>query len=176
MKKNKILIVVLLAQLFFIGSVQAACDLQSFRFGISHKALMDKLKLDDFYVMPKIVGASKQEVYAPGEKVCKNEKSFEGAGIEFVLLYDKLVEIQISKLSESPSLVNWAESVFGVKPDKPTNFFDAKPNAQWLWVDSKSVIYYSIEPDAESLLEMVVIQSRNHQSYFSKFGKEQEEQ
>jgi hypothetical protein len=61
MKKNKILIVVLLAQLFFIGSVQAACDLQSFRFGISHKALMDKLKLDDFYVMPKIVGASKQE-------------------------------------------------------------------------------------------------------------------
>ena len=54
MKINKILIFTLIAQLFFIGSAQAKCDLEFLKFGLSHKALMSKLKLGDEFLGPEI--------------------------------------------------------------------------------------------------------------------------
>jgi hypothetical protein len=114
-------------------------------------------------------------LFVPGEEVCKEEKSFEGAPVTFVFLYDKLVEIQTALLSEKPTLVHWAESIYGDKQDKPKNFFNDKPNAQWLWDNFNATIAYSIRPDANDVIESIIIQSRRHQRYFEKFAKEEEQ-
>ena len=174
MKKNKILIFTLLSQLLFIGSVQAKCDFDSFRFGASYKSIVSKLKIDPEFVEPEIKGASQQLLFAPGEEVCKSEKAFQGVPIQFVFLYNKLVEIQLMSLSEAPKLVTWAESIYGVKENKPNSFYDEFPIARWSWEDSKAVIAYSVESVASDVVESVIIQSLNHQQSYEKFAIEQE--
>ena len=174
MKKNKILIFTLLTQLLFIGSVQAKCDFDSFRFGASYKSIVSKLKIDPEFVEPEIKGASQQYLFAPGEEVCKSEKAFQGVPIQFVFLYNKLVEIQLMSLSEAPKLVTWAESIYGVKENKPNSFYDEFPIARWSWEDSKAVIAYSVESAASDVIESVIIQSLNHQQSYEKFAIEQE--
>ena len=172
MKKNKILIVVLLSQLLLIGGVHAKCDFKSFPFGISHSTLVKELKLDPDLVEQNLKGAPVQMVFAPGQKVCKNEKAFdEYVPVHFLLLYDKLVEIQIMRTAENPELINWAESIYGVKQDKPNSFYNLLPNAQWLWEKADFSIAYSIMSyDTNEVSESIVIQSLNHQEYFDRFA------
>ena len=174
MKKINLTILVLLVQLVFAGSVQARCNLELFRFGSSVESIEKQLNLGDGGLLPVAGGQSKQVLFAPGEEVCKDEKAFEGAPINFVFLYDKLVEIQTMRLSEKPTLIKWAESIYGVKDKKPKSFYDTKPNAQWLWDNFNATIAYSISPDASDVVESIIIQSRQHQRYFEKFAKEEE--
>jgi len=47
-------------------------------------------------------------------------------------------------------------------------------NAQWLWDNFNATIAYSIRPDANDVVESIIIQSRKHQRYFEKFAKEEE--
>tara|TARA_B100000795_G_scaffold266709_1_gene250354 strand:- start:157 stop:687 length:531 start_codon:yes stop_codon:yes gene_type:complete len=174
MKKNKTLIVFLLLQLLFIGSAQAKCDLESFRFGTSYKALVGKLKLDKDLIMPKIDGQYEQLASVAGEELCKNEKVFEFASVDFLVLYDKLVEIRVMSFSEKPSLVDWAESIYGKMQKKPTSFYDAQPNAEWIWDNPNATISYSVLSDTNSVVESIIIQSAKHAKYFSRLAKEQE--
>ena len=174
MKKNKTLIVLLLLQLVFIGSVQAKCDLESFRFGTSYKALVDKLKLDKDLIMPKIDGQYEQLASVAGEELCKNEKVFEFASVDFVVLYDKLVEIRVMSFSEKPGLVDWAESIYGKMQKKPTSFYNAQPNAAWIWDNPNASISYSVLNDENLVVESIIIQSAKHAKYISKLAKEQE--
>ena len=174
MKKNKTLILFLLLQSLFIGSVQAKCDLESFRFGTSYKALVSKLKLDKDLIMPKIDGQYEQFVSVLGEDICKNEKVFEGVPIDFVVLYDKLVEIRVEKFSEKLSLVDWAESIYGKMQKKPTSFYNAQPNAAWIWDNPNASISYSVLNDENLVVESIIIQSAKHAKYISKLAKEQE--
>jgi hypothetical protein len=94
--------------------------------------------------------------------------------VNFVFLYDKLVEIQVGHFSEATILVNWAESIYGEKEKKPRSFYAKSPNASWIWDNFNAVIFYSVVPDYENLIETIVIQSKHHQRYFEKFSKEQE--
>ena len=174
MKKNKILILFLLLQLVFIGSAQAKCDLETYRFGTSYKALVGKLKLDKDLIMPKIDGQYEQYVTVTGDVVCKNEKVFELASVDFLVLYDKLVEIRVMSFSEKPSLVDWAESIYGKMQKKPTSFYDAQPNAEWIWDNPNATISYSVLSDTNSVVESIIIQSAKHAKYFSRLAKEQE--
>lgn len=174
MKKNKILILTLFFQLIFIGAAQAKCDLESFKFGTSYKSVMSQLKMDGDFMEPKLEGISERFFLAPGELVCKNEKIFESVPVNFVFLYDDLVEIQIMRLSELPTLIDWAESIYGEKKDKPSSFFYQQPFAQWLWVNSNATIAYSIESNENEVFESVIIQSFNHQKNFEKLAIEQE--
>ena len=171
MKKNKILILTLIVQLMFIGAAQAKCDLESFKFGSSYKTLISKLKLD---MDSEIKDVPEYFVYAPGELVCKNEKIFESVPVNFIFVYDKLVEIHITRLSEEATLVDWAESIYGEKKDKPRSFFYQQPYAQWLWVNSNATIAYSIESNENEVFESIIIQSFNHQKIFEKLAIEQE--
>jgi len=177
MKKNKILIVILFFQFLLIGSVQAKCDLESFRFGISHKALISQLKLDDYFIESEQIGSdpkpdiSREVVIAPGEKVCKNEKIFKDFPVEFLLLDDKLVEIRINRLSESPIIIKWAESIYGKKQNKPNSFYSEKPIAHWFWENSNALIIYSIESYENEVFELMIIQSLKHQKYFDKLSE-----
>jgi len=171
MKKNKIIILTLIAQLLFIGSAQAKCDLESFKFGSSYKTLNNKLKLD---MDSEINDVPEYFLFAPGELVCKNEKIFEGVPVNFIFVYDKLVEIQITRLSEEATLLDWAESIYGEKVNKPSSFYYEMPNAQWLWDNSNAAIAYSIKSNENQVFESIIIQSLNHQKYFEKLAKEQE--
>ena len=174
MKKINLMILVLLVQLVFAGSVQARCNLELFRFGSSAEEIKTQLNLAEGGMLPIMGGESKNVVFVPGEEVCKDEKYFEGAPIIFVFLYDKLVEIQTTRLSEKPTLIHWAESIYGEKEKKPKSYYQEKPNAQWLWDNFNATIAYSIRPDANDVVESIIIQSRKHQRYFEKFAKEEE--
>jgi hypothetical protein len=174
MKKNKILIITLFVNLICIGAAQAKCDLESFKFGTSYKSVMSQLKMDGDLMEPKLEGVSERFFLAPGELVCKNEKIFESVPVNFVFLYDDLVEIQIMRLSELPTLIDWAESIYGEKKDKPSGFFYQQPFAQWLWVNSNATIAYSIESNENEVFESIIIQSFNHQKNFEKLAIEQE--
>jgi hypothetical protein len=120
-------------------------------------------------------GASKKVLFVPGEEVCKGEKAFEGAPVTFVFLYDKLVEMQTTRLSENPMLIHWAESVYGEKKNKPKGFYQQDPIADWMWENFNAIIAYSIRPDEQGVIESIIIESRQHQRYFEKFFKKEEE-
>jgi hypothetical protein len=175
MKKTYLIISVILVQLLLISSAQARCNLELFRFGSSAEDIKKQLNLPEGGMLPIMGSESKNVVFVPGEEVCKDEKAFEGAPINFVFLYDKLVEIQTVRLSEKPTLVNWAESIYGEKQNKPKSFFDTKPNAQWLWDNFNATIAYSIRPDSQGVIESIIMQSRRYQLDFEKFAKEEEE-
>ena len=174
MKKNKILILALLSQLLLTGAAQAKCDLESFKFGTSHKSLMSKLKVSDDLIEPELKDISERVVFLPGELVCKNEKTFEGVPVNFIFLYDKLVEIQLMSFSQELQLVKWAESIYGEKDNKPNSFYYEHPNAQWLWDNSNATIAYSVKSDEYEMIESIIIQSLNHQKYFERLTIEQE--
>jgi len=175
MKKTYLIISIVLVQLLLISSAQARCNLELFRFGSSAEEIKKQLDLPDGGMIPIVGSEFKNVVFVPGEEVCKDEKAFEGAPVTFVFLYDKLVEIQTMRLSEQPTLISWAESIYGDKQGKPKSFFDTKPNAQWLWDNFNATIAYSIRPDANDVIESIIIQSRRHQRYFEKFAKEEEQ-
>jgi len=175
MRKTYLIISILLVQLLLISSAQARCNLELFRFGSSVQEIKKDLKLDENIFMPVMLEESKQIVFVPGEDVCKGEKAFEGAPVNFVFLYDKLVEIQTTRLSEKPTMIHWAESIYSEKENKPKSFYFDKPNAQWLWDNFNATIAYSIRPDSQGVIESIIIQSRSHQRYFEKFAKEEEQ-
>jgi len=175
MKKTYLIISIVLVQLLLISSAQARCNLELFSFGSSVQDIEKQLNLDEGGMLPIMGGESQKVLFVPGEEICKDEKAFEGAPINFVFLYDKLVEIQTVRLSDKPILVNWAESIYGDKQDKPKSFSDVKPNAQWLWDNFNATIAYSIRPDSQGVIESIIIQSRRHQLDFEKFAKEEEQ-
>jgi hypothetical protein len=175
MKKTYLMISILLVQLLLISSAQARCNLELFSFGSSVQDIEKQLNLDEGGMLPIMGGASQKVLFVPGEEICKDEKAFGGAPINFVFLYDKLVEIQTTRLSEKPTLINWAESIYGEKQNKPKSFYEDKPNAQWLWDNFNATIAYSIQPDSQGVIESIIIQSRRHQLDFEKFAKEEEQ-
>jgi len=175
MKKIKITILIFIVQLIMINAAQARCNLELFRFG-SSVVEIEKQITGHSIEIPSPEKMHREEIFYPGEEVCKGEKYFEGAPINFVFLYDKLVEIQVERLSENPILVNWAESIYGEKEKKPRSFYAKKSNATWVWDSFNAVIFYSVTPNYESLTESIVIQSKHHQRYFEKFSKEEEEE
>jgi hypothetical protein len=175
MKKTYLIISVILVQLLLISSAQARCNLELFRFGSSVQDIEKQLNLDGGGMLPIMGGESQEVLFVPGEEVCKGEKAFESAPVNFVFLYDKLVEIQTVLLSEKPTLVHWAESIYGDKQGKPKSFYDDKPNAQWLWDNFNATIAYSIRPDSQGVIESIIIQSRRFQLDFEKFAKEEEQ-
>lgn len=164
---------ILVLQLLIVANVQARCNLELFRFGSSVEEI-EKQITGHSIKTPGPEEMHREAIFYPGEEVCKGEKYFEGAPINFIFLYDKLVEIQLMRLSEKPVLVNWAESIYGEKKKKPRDFYAKKPSANWVWDNFNSVIFYSIAPDYEGVVESIVIQSRRHQRYFEKFAKEEE--
>ena len=114
-------------------------------------------------------------VFVPGEMVCKNEKSFKGTLAEYIFMHGKLTEIRLARISTSPTLVRWAEKIYGARRDKPSSFYKDQPNAEWLWTNINSTTAYSLMSDLNNhVIESIVIQSRKHQDLFEKFGKDQD--
>ena len=154
------------------SQVMARCNPELISFGSSVKEVANKF--DDKFLFPPDIPEDipMVPVFVPGEMVCKDEKAFKGAGLEFIFFSGELVEIKIDKISESATLLFWAENLYGVKKDKPMSFFLDSPKAEWQWNKFNSTISYSIQPDIDNqLTESVIIQSARHKKLFEEYGE-----
>ena len=184
MKKSSLVIIVfIVVQFFVVAGANAACDIAQFRFGSSMGDIEKKVKKIGADTLPatgifKSI-ETKQSLLFAGDDLCKNDELFKGMPIEMVFLYDKLVEIRISNFLESgdtPVLVNWAEKVYGERPNKPRGFYAEQPNANWIWENFSSTVSYSIIGLGYGVEELVLIQSSRHQDLFKKYIDKEEKE
>ena len=166
---SKSLFISVIVCLVFSTNVMAACDLERFSFGSSYNKVQKH-----FGSMLESAPVSRQMFTMPGEEVCAGERTFVGVPVFFTFLYDKLVQIEVNRLSKKPLLGPWAESVYGTKPDKPPSYFGNQPNAQWSWESSSKVILYSITTQGLEMTEYLQIQSTMHQHLFERLASEEE--
>lgn len=162
MKRNIYLIFLL--QFLLITSAHASCNLELFRFDSSYEEI--KNQLGD---IPIISVSTPDRLFVPGEMVCKSEKIFEGSPVFFIFLKDKLVKIEVIRYNFGegrPSLISWAESIYGEIEKKPKSFYDARPNASWYWDNANSLISYVVESDESGFAESVLIESKRHGKLF----------
>jgi len=169
MKKNVYLILIL--QLFLIGSVHARCNLELFRFGSSYGEIEKQLGN-----IPKTSASNEHRLFMPAERICKEERNLDGSPVFFMFADDKLVQIVVSRYTiyeqEEPSLIKWAESIYGEKENKPKSFYAKKPDASFYWDSFNSLTHYFIENDESGFRENVIIESRRHKKLIEKFLSE----
>jgi len=155
---------IFLLQFLLIASAHARCNLELFRFDSSYEEIQNQLG-----DIPIISASTPDRLFVPGEMVCKSEKIFEGAPVFFIFLKDKLVRMEVIRYNfgeGEPSLIVWAESIYGEIEKKPKSFYDSKPNANWYWDQSSALIQYAVESDESGFAESVVIESKRHGKLF----------
>ena len=169
---KKVMVVTIATCFFYSAEGMAACSLQHYPLDASYADIQGKLNMSGLQG-----GKSEAILSVSGEQVCNSHKAFLGAAVNFTFLYEKLVQIEITRYSKKkPILVRWAESVHGAKQVKPPSFFSNEPNAQWSWNKPSAVITYSITSEGLDLVEYVQIQSKTHDSLFVRHAKELEKQ
>ena len=168
---SKSISIVCITAILFSTNVMAACDLQRFKFGTSYERVQKH-----FDTGLEKAPVSIQMLFVPGSDVCEGQKVFLGAPVIFTFLYNKLVQIEVNRLSKKSLLGAWAESVYGVKSNKPRSYFSSEPNAQWHWDKSAAVITYSIVTYGIERDEYIQIQSKRHEELFAKWAEEEESQ
>ena len=176
--KKVTLILFFFMQFFVVAEVYAACNLSKFTFGSSVSDIQRKLDDSAIKSLPAtsafIETEERHVIVLAGEELCKQDKSFIGAPIDMVFLENKLVELRLFKFLEygdRPELINWAESVYGEKTNKSITFYDAEPNAFWLWDDDKATVSYSLINIGYGIDELITIQSEKHQDLFKKYSE-----
>lgn len=176
--KNLILILFFFIQFFVVAQANAACNLSKFTFGSSVQSVEKKLKAMSANNLPAtgafIETEDRHSILLAGEEVCKGDKTFLGAPIEMIFLENKLVELRLFKFFEfgdRPELINWAESVYGERPNKPKTFYDPLPSAFWLWDSPNSTVFYSLMTISYGIDELITIQSDKHQDLFNKYSE-----
>ena len=163
----------LMTQVFFVHSAYAACNLEKLRFGSSpdfvQKQFPHALPMFGVPDMPRMV------LMLPGEIVCEDEDEFLGAPVEYVFLYGELVEIYVTRLSDQPGLLYWAENIYGKRADKPQSLNRVEPYGQVMWDTFNSAVAYSYTSEGVDHIESIRIQSRRHENLFERYAKEEEE-
>ena len=162
MKRNIYLIFLL--QFLLITGAHASCNLELFRFDSSYEEIQNQLG-----DIPIISVSTPDRLFVPGEMVCKSEKIFEGSPVFFIFLKDKLVKIEVIRYNfgeGKPSLISWAESIYGEIEKKPKSFYDVRPYASWYWDNANSLVRYAVESDESGFAESVVIESKRHGKLF----------
>jgi hypothetical protein len=158
-------------QLLLISSVDARCNLELFRFGSSYSEIEKQLGN-----MPKTSASSENMLFAPGEMVCKDDKSLARSPVFFIFADDKLVQIIVKRYTMNGkgnlSLIEWAESIYGERENKPKSFYAKKPDASFYWDSFNSLVHYFIENDESGFRENVIIESRRHKKLLEKFFSE----
>ena len=179
--KKVTLILFFFMQFFAVAEVYAACNLSKFPFGSSVSDIQRKLDDSAIKSLPAtsafIETEERHVIVLPGEELCKQDKSFIGAPIDMIFLENKLVELRLFKFLEygdKPELVNWAESVYGEKTNKPMTYYDDKPSASWLWESTKSTVSYSLLDIGYGIDEVITIQSEKHQDLFIKYSEKED--
>ena len=163
---------IFLLQFLLIASAHARCNLELFRFDSSYEEIQNQLG-----DIPIISVSTPERLFVPGEMVCKSEKVFEGAPVFFIFLKDKLVRMEVTRYNfgeGEPSLISWAESIYGEIEKKPKSFYDVRPNANWYWDNVNSLVRYVVESDESGFAEVVVIESKRHGKLFEEQAIEEE--
>ncbi len=176
-----ILISLLFIQFFVTTQASAACNLSKFSFGLSMQDVEKKTKAMNAINLPATSGFietdERHTIAFQGEEICKGDKTFFGAPIDMTFIENTLVEIRLFKFIEygdKPELVNWAESVYGEKTNKPNTFYQERPSAFWMWDGSNSMVSYSLIDIGYGLDEVIVIQSDKHSDLFKKDSEKED--
>ena len=149
----------------------ARCNPELISFGSSVREVASKFENKEFFDLDIEEKLLVRPIFIPGEEVCRDERAFEGTAVDFLFIEDQLVEMRLQRLSKRPSLVLWAEKIYGEKKNKPLSFFQDEPNASWFWDNFNAVIAYSIKSDLDNqVVESIIIQSRRHQKLFEKIS------
>jgi hypothetical protein len=155
---------IFLLQFLLITSAHARCNLELFRFDSSYEKIQNQLG-----DIPIISVSTPDRLFVPGEMVCKSEKIFEGSPVFFIFLKNKLVRMEVTRYNfgeGKPSLISWAESIYGEIEKKPKSFYDVRPYASWYWDNTNSLVRYAVESDESGFAESVVIESKRHGKLF----------
>ncbi len=176
-----ILISLLFIQFFVTTQASAACNLSKFSFGSSMQAIEKKMKAMNAINLPATSGFietdERHTIAFQGEELCKGDKTFLGSPIDLTFIENTLVEIRLFKFieyGEKPELVNWAESVYGEKTNKPNTFYQERPSAFWMWDGSNSTVSYSLIDIGYGLDEVIIIQSDKHSDLFEKDSEKED--
>ena len=163
---------IFLLQFLLIASAHARCNLELFRFDSSYEEIQNQLG-----DIPIISVSTPDRLFVPGEMVCKNEKVFEGAPVFFIFLKDKLVRMEVTRYNfgeGEPSLISWAESIYGEIEKKPKSFYNARPSANWYWDNVNSWVRYVVESDESGFAEAVFIESKRHTRLIEEKARDEE--
>ena len=156
---------IFLLQFLLIANAYARCNVEVASFGSNYEQVKSKFPED----MPMSSASSPDRLFVPGEWVCKTEKVFEGSPVFFHFIDDKLVRIQIFRYTMGdgfPSLIQWAESIYGEIEKKPKSFYDTRPSASWYWDNTNSLVRYVVESDESGFAEGMFIDSKRHERLF----------
>jgi hypothetical protein len=149
---------------------QAYCNLERFGFGKDFDEM-----LGEFNDAGMPFGASqlsRSEIAVPGELVCEGDDRFEGVLLHYIFLYGKFVEISMSRVADKLVLLDWAESMYGAKNNKPGDFFSANPGGQLVWDTFNSVVTYSYSKSEGEEFEALTLQSRRYVDLFARYSEE----
>jgi len=163
---------IFLLQFLLIASAHARCNLELFRFDSSYEEIQNQLG-----DIPIISVSTPERLFVPGEMVCKSEKVFEGAPVFFIFLKDKLVRMEVTRYNfgeGEPSLISWAESIYGEIEKKPKSFYNARPSANWYWDNVNSWVRYVVESDESGFAEAVFIESKRHARLIEEKARDEE--
>ena len=149
----KNLFIFILILIIFFPKFIAACNLNSFNFGIKFNQIELKEKLH--LKLPE--NEVYQEISLPSDNYCPKESKIRGGIIKLVFLYQTLVQIRIEINNSKPVLEKWAENKFG----KINNDIKKLKNYQYLWELGDYDVVYTSEVMGEKSFEFIEIKSSN---------------
>jgi hypothetical protein len=168
----KNLAIILMLQILFVVSVQAQCNLELFRFGSSLEDV--KERYPESMIMLDIPGMSRSVMSVSGKTVCPYDSRFYKTSIKYVFLYGRLVEVNVLNFTDKPILIDWVESAYGKKANKPKGMYGNDPNVQLLWDKHDVVVLYNLQSNGSEKIEQVYIQSKRHKNLHQKLSTELE--
>ena len=166
MKKTKFL---LWCVLLLSGFAQAQCNLETFKFGTSISAVMRAIQPNEEKNFVDNNKYDKIVLEIPINKLCNTEKHLQKATVDFVFIFNKLVQFNIRSSSKKPQLIHWAEAIYGKKPNKIKGFYTRQVTEDFIWENDNAVIVYFIEPDGSLISESISIQSKHFEKDFEKY-------
>jgi hypothetical protein len=168
----KKLIIILILQILFVASVQARCNLELFRFGSLFEDV--KERYPESMLMLDIPSMPRSIMKVSGKTVCPYDSRFNKTSIKYIFLYGRLVEINVLNFTDKPILIDWVESAYGKKVNKPKGMHGNDPNVQLLWDKHDVVVLYNLQSNGSEKIEQVYIQSKRHKNLHQKFSTELE--
>lgn len=147
------------------------CELDRFFFGTDIATVRSYLQIG----ATMVDGGERTVLAVSGKEACQWDDSFSSMGVEFLFLYNKLVQIKISTAQSEPVLYHWALKRYGEFDQEGELEIQAGDNRQLFRDEMDKLIFYSIRPLMGSREESVEITSKRHDPLFRKYYLEVEQ-
>ena len=153
------------------GTASANC-IEVIPFGSPVLAIKGKVEA----VIPLKESSVRADIFIPAEAFCfGNELSIlQGASLIYQFLFNKLVQINIYLLSDTPTLIKWAESAYG-EAVKTKDFYSKPKAVKLIWDRPGRRVIYSLQPGKGEVAEYLTVKSLRHDDLIEKYQKDHEE-